>query len=350
MKHAARDFLIGLTALLGLVGIIATLILFGEIALSRPAGYPITLRLNQADGLTPGGPVTMNGVTVGQLTELRTAADPRDGVELTLRINQGIRIPRDISVTIARDLVGDARLSLTARRTAPTTPPGADPPVPDPADEFVQPGETIVADATGLIEQISGLLDERLTAVERAADSFTELAGTYKRVGERLEHYLEPRSVSEVDAGASPSLGATLQRLDQTLTDAQSLLAEDGVRADLASTIERTNIAISSISETAEEWSETARSTRASAASLEQSIAQATTQITSVATRLDAATADLQRILASINSGNGTVAQLLNNPDLYNAFVDASRRIERAVFEAQLLLEKYRKEGIPIQF
>lgn len=340
MKQTGRDFLIGLTALLGAIGVIGTLVLFGEVVLSKPTGYPITLRLNQAEGLTPGGPVTMNGVRVGKITELATAADPRDGVEIRILMEEGVRVPRDVSVMIARDLVGDARLSLTAIRR--------------PGEEreagFIEPGETVEATAKGLLDQISGLLDTRLEAVERAADSFTELAGTYRRVGERLEGYLEVRSIEEVDAGAPASLAATLARLDRTLSEADAWLGDEALRSDVRSTIDRTNQAISKVAETVDEWGETARVTRDASANIEQRIVEATIEIQGVTTRMDAAAGELQAILASANRGTGTVAQLLNNPDLYNSIVDASRRIERAVFEAQLLLEKYRKEGIPIQF
>jgi len=341
VKQSARDFLIGLTALLGVIGVIATLVLFGEVVLSKPTGYPVTLRLNQAEGLTPGGPVTMNGVRIGKITGLATAADPRDGVEIMLLINESVRVPRDVSVMIMRDLVGDARLSLTASRSLLAE---------EQEEGFIQPGEMIEATAEGLLEQISGLLDTRLEAVERAADSFTELAGTYRRVGERIEGYLEPRTIAEVDAGAPASLAATLARLDRTLNEADAWLGDEGLRSDVRSTIERTNLAISKVVETVDEWGETARVTRGASENIEQRITEAAVEIQGVTTRMDAAAGELQAILANANRGTGTVAQLLNNPDLYNSIVDASRRIERAVFEAQLLLEKYRKEGIPIQF
>lgn len=341
MKHPIRDSLIGLTALLGLCGVIATLVLFGEIVFGKPAGYPMTLRINQAEGLIPGGPITMNGVRVGRITTIGIADDPRDGVELELLIYEGVQVPRDVSVTIARDLVGDARLSLSASRDSLGSGQEAG---------FVQPGETIVANAHGLIEQISGLLDTRLSAVERAADSFTQLADTYRGVGERVREYLEPRSVEEVEAGALPSLAATLTRLDRTLSQADTWLGDEGLREELRSTVQRSNLTITKFAETADEWGETARTTRTAAANIEQRIVEATNEVRSVIGRIDTAAGDMQTLLASANRGDGTVAQMLNNPDLYNALVDASKRIERAVFEAQLLLEKYRKEGIPIQF
>jgi hypothetical protein len=44
------------------------------------------------------------------------------------------------------------------------------------------------------------------------------------------------------------------------------------------------------------------------------------------------------------------MAQLLNNPDLYNSMNDAAVRLERALTEAQLLIEKFKAEGVPVRF
>lgn len=54
--------------------------------------------------------------------------------------------------------------------------------------------------------------------------------------------------------------------------------------------------------------------------------------------------------LPAINSGEGTLGQLAKNPDLYNNANDAASRLEKAIAEFQLLLEKYRTEGLKLQF
>ena len=119
MKHTMRDFTIGLTAIAGLLGVAALLVLFGDLHL-RPIGrYDISLQLNDASGITGASRVTLNGVEVGFLRELRPAPDPRQGVLLDLTINQGVQIPRDVDVLLERGLVGEATLALRVRPLEP---------------------------------------------------------------------------------------------------------------------------------------------------------------------------------------------------------------------------------------
>jgi hypothetical protein len=69
-----------------------------------------------------------------------------------------------------------------------------------------------------------------------------------------------------------------------------------------------------------------------------------------VADSLSATLEDVRRLTRLASEGQGTVAQMLNNPDLYNSMTDAAQRLERALTEAQLLIEKYKAEGVPIHF
>ncbi|MHC4775584.1 MAG: hypothetical protein ACYTBR_10010, partial [Planctomycetota bacterium] len=65
----------------------------------------------------------------------------------------------------------------------------------------------------------------------------------------------------------------------------------------------------------------------------------------------DEMTATLQevRTLArKASAGEGTVGQLLNNPDLYKSLDDAADRMERTLRDVQLLLEKIKGDGLRV--
>jgi hypothetical protein len=59
---------------------------------------------------------------------------------------------------------------------------------------------------------------------------------------------------------------------------------------------------------------------------------------------------DVRRLTRAAIDGDGTVALLLRNPDLYLSLDDAAQRLELAAREVQLLAEKLKKEGLPIGF
>ena len=57
-----------------------------------------------------------------------------------------------------------------------------------------------------------------------------------------------------------------------------------------------------------------------------------------------------RQLLVKIDEGEGTVAQLINNPDLYRSLADAATRLEQTLIEVQLLVQKLKTEGIAIEF
>jgi len=81
---------------------------------------------------------------------------------------------------------------------------------------------------------------------------------------------------------------------------------------------------------------------------LEGEVAGVAKAIVPVADQVSSTLAEVQTLLALATSGQGSVAQALNNPDLYLSLTDASTRLEKTLKDVQLLIEKLRAEGIKI--
>lgn len=339
MKTGVRDMFIGLTALLGIAGFAWMLLIFGELSFLRAATYPVTLQLDQAGGLTRNSPVTLAGIKIGSIDGLATAADPREGVILTLKIDERVRVPRDVSVMLDRGFVGDTTLSFSVPPERPTPDPG-----------FLDPGETLKRQSRGLLDQLSGILDSRLGALDEAARSFKELSETYVRVGRRAEEFLAPRTSAEVDAGQPANLASTLQRLDLALADARGWLGDEGLRTDARQAVNQVTEVMRRAGELVDAWTLAAADLRAGAATVTQNVESATRDFATLTRGMNDALHEVRSIAARINQGEGTIGQLVTNPDLYRSLDDAAKRLEKALLEAQLLIEKYRKEGIPIQW
>jgi len=64
--------------------------------------------------------------------------------------------------------------------------------------------------------------------------------------------------------------------------------------------------------------------------------------------RLDGALTDVGAIAGKINRGEGTAGQLVNNPDLYRSLNSAADRLDKALTDLQLLLQKFKAEGIKV--
>lgn len=333
MNKAVGEFFVGLTVLVGLLGVAVLLLRFGEITGSRVKHYAAYLQISDASGLSTASRVTLNGVEIGSIRAIRSEADPRGGVIVELSIVEGTRVPRDVAVTLERGLIGEATLSM---RAMPLKEGAADP-------GFVAPGETLAVNATGMMDQIAGLLDEKLSSFKAAADEIRKLAENFGTTTDRLNDALEPRTPEQVKAGAPANLMSTIARFDEAVSSAQAWLGDESMRDDAKDAVARFRSLLDEAS------AAVASITKHSDALGEQG-ATALAEFATAARSLSETAHEVQALTAKINQGEGTAGMLVNNPDLYRSLNDAAIRLERALSEAQLLFETYRKDGLPLKF
>ncbi|MCC6676561.1 MAG: MCE family protein [Phycisphaerales bacterium] len=333
----ARDFFTGLTALGGVAGLVVMLALFGELREVGQRFYAFTLRMDTAGGLSSTSHVTLNGVRVGTISELANDADPTRGVALTVRVKEGTRIPASFEVYIDKSLVGDATLDLIARA-------GAAPEV-----NFINPGDVVERRAKGLFDLLSASIREPLERFSKTADSIDQLAATYNSVGQNLNDLLGPRTPADVDAGQPPNLRSAVARVDSALDGANRWLGDEQMREDVRSAAARASALMDDATRTAEAWRQTAASVDERVASAGAKIEATADQAAATLRSIDEAAGEVRQLSRSINAGEGTLGQLARNPDLYNSMRDAAKRLERALTEFQLMIEKYKAEGIPLK-
>ncbi|MFI4854269.1 MAG: MlaD family protein [Phycisphaerales bacterium JB065] len=330
-----RDLLIGFTGIVGLIGLVVMLLMFGEIRFQEPLRYPVVFQLDNAAGLSPGAPVSMNGVEIGRVESTMTAADPQEGVLLELSVLESVRIPRDVRVSISTSFVGDTRLALRTRLREP----GAE----DPG--YLEPGETLRSSAGELLDEIAGLLDERIEAFSGTAESIQEMAATFTGVGQRLDAILATMESSD---GTPIDLAASIQRVDEAASAAIDWLSDDGMKGTIDDLAVEAKSTLEAVRSTAQSWDEAATTLSSEVNAASDSVDEATVAFIESSRQLNAALRNLQDLTEQVNTGQGTLGMLLTNPDLYRSVNDAAVRLEKVLREAQLLIEKYRKEGIPI--
>lgn len=338
------DFLVGLTVFLGVAGLAAILILFGEISLDSDPTYPVTLQLDEATGLEQGARVTLNGVPIGAVDSLDTADDPRQGVLVALRIDEDQQIPRAIDINITSDLVGNTTLGLK------TLPPG------EGAPGYIQPEETVVAEANDIIDRIANILDERFNGVSDSlanigttADSVTRLADTYTRVGEKFELVLDPDNADpDNPTSDDANLFRTLTKIERSVDAANEWLDDPAIREQFDTTVADAQQTLQNVRDAADDFREATQNISQRADGLAEDADLAVNAFVNSARNLDAALEEAQTLIAAVNAGEGTAGLLATNPDLYRNINDASVRLETMLEEFELLLRTYRTEGIDI--
>ena len=127
MKNTNLELSVGLFMLIGIAALVCLTIQVGTGSLTGGDTYLIESRFSNAGGLHPGSSVTLAGVTVGCVEDVRM--EPSDfSAIVTMRVLADLRLPTDTMASIkTTGLIGDKYVSLS---------PGAD-------DTYMEPGTRI---------------------------------------------------------------------------------------------------------------------------------------------------------------------------------------------------------------
>ncbi|MBS0196013.1 MAG: MCE family protein [Planctomycetes bacterium] len=344
MKPVTRDFLVGITAIGGLAGLVAILMFFGELSFDRH--YAFKVRLGNAAGLAQGSRVTMSGVNIGQVTEAAIMPPAQGGVLLSVKVKTSVQIPRKCSMGIDKGLIGDAALDFVQQpNLGPTE-----------AADVIRPGEIFDGgNPQTMFDKLAKSVEEPLSKLTLTAEKINRLADVYTSVGERFNDAIEPRTVADVTAGKAPNVRSTLQRLDNTLASANAWLDDEQIKKQVRDAIAKADSvltdageAVKTIRSAADKADSTMENVRNAAAKVEDKFGAISEQALTMLRKTEDAAAKLTDSLETATRGPGTMGQLMQNPDLYNSLRDAAQRLDRTLAELQIVVEKLKKEGIKI--
>jgi len=321
MKDHTRDFWVGVTTLTGGVGLLVLLTVIGGLTQAFESGYRVTIQMPTAGGLNVDSRVIYNGIDIGRIESVGLQAPPDTGVIVMAVITEsGVELPMDVSV-VARftSMLGGSAVADLTREPGPV--PGV----------LATDGSAVItggpaADFTQIAEQMAEL-----------ASNFDALSREWTLVGENINQLVEPRGPALVDDGdAMGNLATVLARADARLVELK--LAIDGFNQYVNDPQLRDDV----------------RTTAANARQLSQRFNDT---VESLRDRYVAVADDLSVTVQSIKSltdqtlqGGGTFGKMVNDPALYENLNDASQRLKAAIDEVRLLVEKWKAEGLPVQF
>ena len=330
MTSSTRNVIVGLTAIVGLVGLGYMIWRFEEIPASMTAVYPVRVHLDDANGLAPGSRVRLSGVDIGQVDTVQLKDDPTQGIEVVCLIRQEFRIPAHWQVAAEIGAFGGGAVLSIA------SPPGRKPEDAEPA-QFLPTDGTAEIDgkASSFMRRLEARLDARLDNVQQglhdrlsdvgeATERIKGLADEYRGLGERLNELLAKRSVEQVDAGqAEPNVSTIIARTDKRLKDLEAVLADIRDATGRVQTLTDTS---------------------------RHSVEKLTQRFVAVADDVSDTLAKANALLDEARAGGGTMGKLVQDPALYDALTDTAHRLTDAVRQFQLLIEKWKAEGLPIQY
>ena len=233
-------------------------------------------------GLQEASPVEINGVKVGTVTHIALQPEERCVVvELTVKRQYPIPVDSE-ALLVSGGLMGGKSIALNL---------GSSP-------ELLASGDQIKASvASDMMEELSQGITPIMERMNRLAD---ELTSTLESV-----HGVVDSNASNIE-GLVAHLNSISGNLDTILSSEREGL-QGAVRG------------LSEFSTTLGNNAERLDSLMANMAAFSEQLARA-----DVIANLDATLQELNGVLAEIHSGEGSLGQLLNNPDLYNNLTAAS--------------------------
>lgn len=348
MRETTRNFLVGIASIIALLGLAYLLFLFGELDRWVHPRFGIHLDCSDAHGLRPGATVEFNGVPVGIVDSVYVQQHPTDPVypvRVELLVDAAGRIPENFLPSAEASLLGGSpklQLQIPAGTDLSTVGYLSK----DRADNRI--ARSIAGG--NLLEQVTATLDERMRPLLGGLDSFNTLSAKYIELGDNLNAMFATQSSEAIGNGEPPNLRTAIGKLNAALDDvrasldlARQWLGDEQLRADAKSAIEKAKTLIDNATTAVDRYTKLAES-------LQTDTKDLTNRLLPVVDNLSATLEDVRRLTKAAADGKGTVAQMLNNPDLYNSLNDAAIRLERALAEAQLLIQKIKAEGLPVKF
>lgn len=341
MGESKRNIAVGLTAMAGLAGLLALLLLFGWVPAWVQRGYPIIVQLPNAGGLHQSSRVRLDGIDIGEVESVKFAPKGQRGVRVLALINPKIRLPANLDAHVASSIFGSSpSIEMTAsgeiKSYLATTGP---PPV-------IQGRSTSLA--TSLANRLQSQLQGPLKRFDKLSDSIQQLSSQWTTVGANINKLVEPNATSSVDTGKTVgNLASALARFDKRLAEIKSVIAnvrdvtgDKQFRDNLKQTVANARNVSTKLNHDVDQLSD----------SVKGNVDKLSKRYTDLADHLSLAVDSMRKLTDQAREGKGTLGKMLKDPALYNNLNDAVQQLNSAIEQGKLLLEKWKAEGVPIQF
>ncbi len=331
MKESTVSMFVGATTIAGIVGLAWLMAEIGGLSKSLEGGYSVTITSPDAAGLHKDSRVTYSGIDIGRIDSIAFQERPKTGVvAIALVTTDGLELPDDVTVRIQNPLLGGSATAALVRGPGPV------------AGYLPTDGSATITGApevgfSQVAEELRNALGGPMEEFKRISDNFDVLSSEWTQVAENINLLVEQRSTDAVDEGdAMGNMATVLARTDKRL-------------AELKLAIEGVNLYIND-----EELRGDVRTTAANARELTQrfndSMTTLRTRYVAVADDLSSVVQSMQKLADKTLEGGGTFGKMMSDPALYENLNDASQRLKAAIDDVRLLVEKWKAEGVPVQF
>ena len=332
MNERQLQFRVGLLVITAGVALAGLVLRFGEMRWLFEKNYTVGVHFERAPGVAGGTPVRKNGILIGSVRSV-AFDEHRGGVNVTLEIRERFQLRKDSEPMLTRSLLGDATIEFAAGTSR----------------ELLKPGERIEGAPSSDPLEIITRMEAKTT---ETLDSFAATSEEWRKVGANLNNLTETHrgnidAVIEEAAESLHQFTVTMRTINKTVADPEM---QDNLRRTLEG-----------LPKMMADAGETIRAVRGAVSKADTALTNITDvtaplaqRSATIARRLDNSVASLETLLKemamfskAINSENGSLSLLANDPQLYRNLSEASaslqlimRNLEPAVKDLRVFLDK----------
>jgi len=351
MNDSAFKFRIGVFVLGALVLLAVLVTMFSGLPSLFTSHYHYTVILPSASGVGPGTPVRRSGVRIGEVENLQLNDDGK--VQVGLLIERRYALRKNEIAILNRGLLGDTTIDFV--------------PVPatgqPPDTALVEPGSTLEGKAQLEPTDLLPSTQEALSELGKAAKSFNAIAPDFDEAVKEVREFskstraLVPELSKTNDEARiatrnwgklgervdvlvqtqQEKLIKTLEDLDDTLNRIGRTFNDENTR-NLNATLKNVRQASDSLDSITRNTDELLKESRKTMQRVDGSLTRTDEVLTNlqkttkpmadrsdkIMKNLDESTDKLNEMMRVIGRSNGTVAKLINDPDLYNNLNDVA--------------------------
>jgi phospholipid/cholesterol/gamma-HCH transport system substrate-binding protein len=324
------QFRVGVMVLFTLLITVILVVLFGSGGRTiLKSHYAINITFPDAPGVGTGTPIKKSGVLIGRVGNVELLDR---GVRVVADIDKDRKLRHNETLSVNTTLLGDATLEVVPVRGKEA----------DTVD--VKPGETIAGEVRGnpakVITNLEGGLAEAVNSVSQTSDNLRTVVNQFGKLLTVNEQKIN-NIISQTDQ--------TTKSLSETLGKGGGVFGDPQTKQDLKRAISQAPELFETTRKTLEQMNQTmillnqnldnmSRFT----GSLGDKGSAAIAKLDDTATKLDKLMAELVRLTESVNSGQGTLGQLVNNPDLYQNLNRAVTNVEELSRQLRPILNDVR--------
>lgn len=265
------------------------------------------------DGLIEANPLMINGYKVGQINKISLTKDKNGNYAVLVKflLSEDVQIPKhSIAKAVSSDLLGSKAVEIIYSDET----------------EYVKSGDTLLAETE---EGLKSAVSKQLQPLQKKAEG---LISSIDSVMVIVQYVLNNKTRENLDKSFE-SIKKAIQSLEQTAYKLDDLMESE--KAKISAILTKVN----NLAGMLEKNTGKIDNIIGNFSTLSDSLAQS--DLKSAISEADKTLAELNKLVAQINTGQGTLGKLVKNDSLYNNLNKSSEDLDKLLNDLRLNPKRY---------